>query len=82
MEVAVDKDSLAQAIGRSGQNVRLCSLITGWKLNVVDKDETGQEENTTATALQVLIFLHQNLLFYLNQTPQQQQSSLMLNILH
>jgi N utilization substance protein A len=55
MEVAVDKDSLAQAIGRSGQNVRLCSLITGWKLNVVDKDEAGQEENTNAAALQVLI---------------------------
>ncbi len=55
MEVAVDKDSLAQAIGRSGQNVRLCSLITGWKLNVVDKDEAGQEENSSAGALQVLI---------------------------
>ncbi len=54
MEVAVDKDSLAQAIGRSGQNVRLCSLITGWKLNVVDKDEVGQEEKT-GSALQVLI---------------------------
>lgn len=55
MEVAVDKDSLAQAIGRSGQNVRLCSLITGWKLNVVDKDEAGKEEKTGSTALQVLI---------------------------
>ena len=55
MEVAVDKDSLAQAIGRSGQNVRLCSLITGWKLNVVDKDEVGQEEKTGSAALQVLI---------------------------
>ena len=55
MEVAVDKDSLAQAIGRSGQNVRLCSLITGWKLNVVDKDEAGQEEKTSSAALQVLI---------------------------
>jgi len=55
MEVAVDKDSLAQAIGRSGQNVRLCSLITGWKLTVVDKDEVGQEEKTGSAALQVLI---------------------------
>ena len=55
MEVAVDKDSLAQAIGRSGQNVRLCSLITGWRLNVVDKDEVGQEEKTGSAALQVLI---------------------------
>ena len=55
MEVAVDKDSLAQAIGRSGQNVRLCSSITGWKLNVVDKDEVGQEEKTGSAALQVLV---------------------------
>jgi len=55
MEVAVDKDSLAQAIGRSGQNVRLCSLITGWKLNVVDKDETGKEEKSNSASLQVLI---------------------------
>ena len=55
MEVAVDKDSLAQAIGRSGQNVRLCSLITGWKLNVVDKDEAGQEEKGSSASLQVLI---------------------------
>jgi N utilization substance protein A len=55
MEVAVDKDSLAQAIGRSGQNVRLCSLITGWKLNVVDKDEADHQEKTGSAALQVLI---------------------------
>ena len=55
MEVAVDKDSLAQAIGRSGQNVRLCSLITGWKLNVVDKDEALQEEKGSSASLQVLI---------------------------
>jgi len=55
MEVSVDKDSLAQAIGRSGQNIRLCSLITGWKLNVVDKDEVNQEEKTGTSALQVLM---------------------------
>ena len=55
MEVAVDKDSLAQAIGRSGQNVRLCSLITGWKLNVVDKDEVLLEEKGSSASLQVLI---------------------------
>jgi len=55
MEVAVDKDSLAQAIGRSGQNVRLCSLITGWKLNVVDKDEAGQEEKGSSASLKVLM---------------------------
>ena len=43
MEVAVTKDTLAQAIGRSGQNVRLCSQLTGWKINVVDKDLANDE---------------------------------------
>ena len=43
MEVAVTKDTLAQAIGRSGQNVRLCSQLTGWKINVIDKDLTNDE---------------------------------------
>jgi len=50
MDVSVDKDSLAQAIGRNGQNVRLCSLITGWKLNVLDKDldKEGVEANSAS----------------------------------
>ena len=49
MEVAVAKDSLAQAIGKSGQNVRLCSQITGWKLNVVDKDAEEEEPGTKSS---------------------------------
>ena len=49
MEVAVNQESLAQAIGRNGQNVRLCSLITGWKLNVVDKDASNEEEESKGT---------------------------------
>ena len=52
MEVAVSEDSLAQAIGRNGQNVRLCSLITGWKLNVVDKDlvKEGEEAGSISVS--------------------------------
>mgnify|MGYP001342926653 FL=1 len=42
MDVAVTQDTLAQAIGKSGQNVRLSSQITGWKLNVID-EETAQD---------------------------------------
>tara|TARA_B100000530_G_scaffold52995_1_gene29724 strand:- start:9 stop:1469 length:1461 start_codon:yes stop_codon:yes gene_type:complete len=38
MDVAVTQDTLAQAIGKSGQNVRLSSQITGWKLNVLDQE--------------------------------------------
>ena len=41
MDIAVTQDTLAQAIGKSGQNVRLSSQITGWKLNVID-EETAQ----------------------------------------
>jgi len=55
MEVAVSNDSLAQAIGRSGQNVRLCSQITGWKLNVVDKDEVLDKSDTGLVALESLV---------------------------
>jgi N utilization substance protein A len=35
MDVAVAEDNLAQAIGRSGQNVRLASELTGWAINVM-----------------------------------------------
>ena len=40
MDVAVSEDTLAQAIGKNGQNVRLCSQITGWKLNVIDSEKS------------------------------------------
>ena len=39
MDVVVDEDQLAQAIGRSGQNVRLASELTGWELNIMTVDE-------------------------------------------
>merc|ERR1712150_110998 len=35
VDLAVEADNLAQAIGRSGQNVRLASQLTGWDLNVM-----------------------------------------------
>tara|TARA_Y100001970_G_scaffold141964_1_gene174694 strand:- start:1845 stop:3317 length:1473 start_codon:yes stop_codon:yes gene_type:complete len=48
MDVAVTQDTLAQAIGKSGQNVRLSSQITGWKLNVIDEEtaKSNEEEKT------------------------------------
>jgi N utilization substance protein A len=39
MDVAVKEEHLSQAIGRSGQNVRLASLLTGWELNVLSAEE-------------------------------------------
>ena len=54
MDVAVTQDTLAQAIGKSGQNVRLSSQITGWKLNVIDQetaDEKTQEKSESISAI-------------------------------
>ncbi|MEX2321489.1 MAG: transcription termination factor NusA, partial [Saccharospirillum sp.] len=39
MDVAVAADNLAIAIGRSGQNVRLASELTGWVINVMTEEE-------------------------------------------
>lgn len=44
MDVAVEADQLAQAIGRSGQNVRLASELTGWRLNVMTIDEANAKQ--------------------------------------
>ncbi len=46
MDIAVGEDNLAQAIGRGGQNVRLASDLTGWKLNIMTEEEalTKQED--------------------------------------
>lgn len=43
MDVAVSSDSLSQAIGRGGQNVRLATELTGWELNVLDADEVNKD---------------------------------------
>ncbi len=51
MDIAVEEDNLAQAIGRSGQNVRLASQLTGWELNVMTVAELNkkhQEESGAA----------------------------------
>ncbi|RZQ54789.1 transcription termination/antitermination protein NusA [Pseudoalteromonas phenolica] len=39
MDIAVEADNLAQAIGRNGQNIRLASNLTGWELNVMTVED-------------------------------------------
>ena len=46
MDVAVEADQLAQAIGRSGQNVRLASELTGWRLNVMTVEDASAKQAT------------------------------------
>jgi len=49
MDIVVDEENLAQAIGRTGQNVRLASELTGWELNIMTLEESEKktEEETT-----------------------------------
>jgi len=54
MDIAVEADNLAQAIGRNGQNVRLASQLTGWELNVMtveDLHKKHQEESMASIEL-------------------------------
>ena len=54
MDIVVDEENLAQAIGRGGQNVRLASELTGWELNIMTEDESqkkNEEEFSTIRAL-------------------------------
>ena len=44
MDVVVDEENLAMAIGRGGQNVRLASDLTGWKINIMDAAESAQKQ--------------------------------------
>ena len=46
MDVVVDEDNLAIAIGRSGQNVRLASELTGWTINLMTVEESQEKSQT------------------------------------
>ncbi len=47
MDIAVTPDSLSQAIGRGGQNVRLASELTGWELNILDASQADKNQDAT-----------------------------------
>jgi len=51
MDVAVAEDNLAQAIGRSGQNVRLASELTGWRINVMTETEAEDKREEEVDSL-------------------------------
>lgn len=48
MDVAVATDSLSQAIGRGGQNVRLATELTGWELNIHDAAQVDKNYDEIA----------------------------------
>jgi N utilization substance protein A len=54
MDVVVDEENLAIAIGRSGQNVRLASEMTGWEINLMGVEESQQKQEAEHVRLRAL----------------------------
>jgi transcription termination/antitermination protein NusA len=44
MDVVVDEENLALAIGTGGRNVRLASELTGWQINIMTADESAEKQ--------------------------------------
>lgn len=51
MDIAVNEENLAQAIGRGGQNVKLASELTGWELNIMTEEEAADKHEQEAGAV-------------------------------
>ena len=49
MDVAVNGENLAQAIGKGGQNVRLASELTGWAINVMTIEDAQEKQEAEAS---------------------------------
>ena len=54
MDVVVDEDNLAIAIGRGGQNVRLASELTGWTINLMTIEESQSKSETEHSSIRAL----------------------------
>ena len=54
MDVVVDVDNLAIAIGKSGQNVRLASELTGWNINLMTQEESAKKSEAEHAVTRVM----------------------------
>ena len=54
MDVVVDEENLAQAIGRNGQNVRLASELSGWELNIMTEAESEKKNEVEFATVKTL----------------------------
>jgi N utilization substance protein A len=54
MDIAVAEEKLSQAIGRGGQNIRLASELTGWKLNIMSEQAAEEKSESEQKELQQL----------------------------
>jgi N utilization substance protein A len=54
MELVVPDDKLSLAIGRRGQNVRLASQLTGWRLDVISETKFSEREKLAIESLAMI----------------------------
>ena len=54
MDVVVDEENLAIAIGRGGQNVRLASELTGWRINIMTAEESQAKQANESDSIRKL----------------------------
>jgi N utilization substance protein A len=54
MDVVVDEENLAIAIGRGGQNVRLAAELTGWQINIMTAEESADKSALETAAIRIL----------------------------
>ncbi len=54
MDIAVAEEKLSQAIGRGGQNIRLASELTGWKLNIMSEQAAEEKSESEQKVLRDL----------------------------
>lgn len=54
MDVVVDEENLAIAIGRGGQNVRLASDLTGWRINIMTAEESSAKQTQESDSIRRL----------------------------
>src|SRR5688572_2899350 len=61
MELVVPDEKLSLAIGRKGQNVRLASQLTGWKLDIISESKFKAMEEDALTAFREIEGVEENL---------------------
>ena len=54
MDVTVNEENLAIAIGRSGQNVRLAAELTGWQINIMTPEESQAKQTEESGTIRKL----------------------------